>query len=25
MQYNGDGTYKRPMEPDRAVSYLPNT
>ena len=24
MQYNGDGTYKRPMEPDRAVRYFPN-
>jgi len=24
MQYNGDGTYKRTMEPDRAVGYTPN-
>jgi hypothetical protein len=25
MQYNGDGTHKCPMEPDRAVSYFLNT
>ena len=25
MQYYGDETHKCPMEPDRAVSYFPNT